>query len=76
MINLDDIEIIDEFEDDEPAVDPRKRGPLIGKIQIVDQADDCPRVIPDHDPQKVVNKATDAGVVLCSWEQTGGCHKR
>jgi 23S rRNA pseudouridine955/2504/2580 synthase len=40
MINLDDIEIIDEFEDDEPAVDPRKRGPLIGKIQIVDQAED------------------------------------
>lgn len=40
MINLDDIEIIDEFEDDEPAIDPRKRGPLIGKIQIVDQAED------------------------------------
>ena len=40
MINLDDIEIIDEFEDDEPAPDPRKRGPQIGKIQIIDQTDD------------------------------------
>ena len=40
MINLDDIEIIDEFEDDEPAPDPRKRGPQIGKIQIIDQTGD------------------------------------
>jgi 23S rRNA pseudouridine955/2504/2580 synthase len=37
MINLDDIEIID---DDEPIADPRKRGPHIGKIQIIDQTND------------------------------------
>ncbi|MEY4314887.1 MAG: hypothetical protein RI977_264, partial [Bacteroidota bacterium] len=36
MINLDDIEIID---DDEPIEDPRKRGPHIGKIQIIQETD-------------------------------------
>ena len=36
MINLDDIEIID---DDEPLEDSRKRGPHIGKIQIIQETE-------------------------------------
>lgn len=40
MINLDDTEIIDEFEYDEPVSDPRKRGPQIGKISIIEETVD------------------------------------
>lgn len=36
MIYIDDIEIID---DDEPLEDPRKRGPHIGKIQIIQETE-------------------------------------